>query len=310
MKKILFFGLGSIGARHAKLLLDHFDVELSAYRTGEGTNELGIEEFHSLDEAFEFEPDAAFITNPTHLHIETAIECARRSIDLFIEKPLSNTTGGIDQLSEQINRNNLVNHVAFCLRFHPVIKHLKEIVDAEEIFYSRTICSSYLPAWRPGQDYSKSYSADRNRGGGVMNELIHELDYNEYLFGGVENLKGSYGQASDLDIKADDYSEFQLDHHSGIKSHVSLDYFSHFRERTIKIYCPDKVIVADIIHQSVKTFREHELVEEIFLDDENMYLNQLNTFFDALEKRTGENLCTVSESRNLVEKLSQLRNRP
>lgn len=310
MKKVLFFGLGSIGERHAKLLTDHFEMDLAAYRTGDRTNELGIQEFRNLDEAFSFEPDVAFITNPTNLHIETAIECARRSIDLFIEKPLSNTPEGIDQLSELIEQNRLVNHVAFCLRFHPVIKYLKQIVAPEEIFYTRTICSSYLPAWRPGQDYSKSYSADRDRGGGVMNELIHELDYNEHLFGGVEKLSGSYGQASDLNIKADDYSEFQLSHQSGIKSHVSLDYFSHFRERTVKIYTPDKVIVADIINQTVKTYREHELTEEILLDDDNMYLNQLSCFFDAVDNRSAETLCTVSESRNLVEKLSLLKNRP
>jgi predicted dehydrogenase len=304
-KKILFFGLGSIGARHAKLLLDHFDVELSAYRTGKTPNSLGVKEFHSLEEAFESRPDAAFITNPTNLHIETALECAERSIDLFIEKPLSNRIEGVDALIELINQNGLVNHVAFCLRYHPVIKHLKEILKKEEVFYTRTICSSYLPSWRAGQDYRKSYSADRNRGGGVMNELIHELDYSEHLFGSTVQLNGSTGRVSSLDIRADDYSEFQMEHSTGIKSHLSLDYFSHYRERTIKIYCPEKVIVADIIHQTVKTYKEHGLIDEKKMSEENMYLNQLTCFFNAMEKRTDDNLCTVAESRNLIEKLSQ-----
>jgi predicted dehydrogenase len=67
------------------------------------------------------------------------------------------------------------------MRFHPVIKYLKDEIDTADAFYSRTVCSSYLPAWRPSQDYTKSYSADSARGGGVINELIHELDYNEYL---------------------------------------------------------------------------------------------------------------------------------
>jgi predicted dehydrogenase len=304
-KKILFFGLGSIGARHAKLLLEHFDADLYAYRTGKPSNTFGVKEFHSLEEAFENRPDAAFITNPTNLHIGTAIECAKRSIDLFIEKPLSNRIEGVDTLIGLISQNRLVNHVAFCLRYHPVIKYLKEILKREEVFYTRTINSSYLPSWRPGQDYRESYSADRTRGGGVMNELIHELDYNEYLFGRTEQLNGSTGRASSLDISADDYSEFQLDHSTGIKSHVSLDFFSHYRERTIKIYCPEKVIVADIINQTVKTYKEHGLINEKKLGEENMYLNQLNCFFNALEKRSDDNLCTVAESRNLVEKLSQ-----
>jgi len=304
-KKILFFGLGSIGTRHAKLLQENFDVELSAYRTGNSNNTLGINEFRSLEEAFASKPDAAFITNPSNLHVETAIECAQHSVDLFIEKPLSNTLNGVDRLIGLIEQNELINHVAFCLRYHPVITSLKEILKTEKVFYTRTICSSYLPSWRPGQDYTKSYSADKTRGGGVMNELIHELDYNEYLFGKIIELEGSAGRVSSLNISADDYSEFQLEHENGIKSHLSLDFFSHHRERKIKVYCPDKVIIADIINQTIKIYKEHVLVDEIDLRSENMYLTQLNHFIDALHKRTTKHLCTVAESRNLVEKLSQ-----
>jgi len=304
-KKILFFGLGSIGTRHAKLLQEHFVVELSAYRTGKSQSKLGIKEYRSLEEAFNSKPDAAFITNPSNLHIETAIDCAERSIDLFIEKPLSNSIDGVDRLIDLINQNELVNHVAFCLRYHPVITSLREILKTEDVFYTRTVCSSYLPSWRPDQDYTKSYSADRSRGGGVMNELVHELDYNEYLFGEIVELKGTAGRVSTLDITADDYSELQLNHQNGIKSHLSLDFFSHFKERKIKVYCPDKVIIADIIDQNIKIYREHILVDQMDLRSENMYLTQLNHFIDALHKRTSKHLCTVAESRNLVKKLSQ-----
>jgi len=304
-KNILFFGLGSIGERHAKLLTNHFDVELSAYRTGKGINSLGIKEFRNLEEAFDSKPDAVFIANPTNLHVETAISCAERSIDLFIEKPLSNSLEGIDKLIDLINKNKLITHVAFCLRYHPVIKYLKETLKEEEIFYARTICSSYFPSWRPGQDYRKSYSADRSRGGGVTNELIHELDYNEYLFGKIDQLKGSAGHVSSLEISADDYGEFQLDHETGIQTHISLDFFSHLRERALRIYTSKKVVLADIINQIIRTYKKHELVEEIKLPNENMYLKQLISFMKAIEDRKTEDLCTVQESRNLVEKISK-----
>src|SRR6056297_3653679 len=55
-KKILFFGLGSIGMRHAGLLDEHFDVEMAAYRTGRGGNDLDIKEFRTLDDAFSSGP--------------------------------------------------------------------------------------------------------------------------------------------------------------------------------------------------------------------------------------------------------------
>ena len=42
--------------------------------------------------------------------------------------------------------------------------------------------STNLPTWRKG-DYTKSVSAKKKYGGGVINELSHELDLMLYLFG-------------------------------------------------------------------------------------------------------------------------------
>ncbi|WP_372906477.1 Gfo/Idh/MocA family protein [Rhodohalobacter sp.] len=303
-KKILFFGLGSIGLRHAGLLHQNFDVELAAYRTTDTKNKLGIREFTSLESAFDFQPDAAFVTNPTDQHIETALECAKRSVHLFIEKPLSNHTEGIPELIGLIDDHNLVNHVAFCMRYHPVIKYLKKNINMTDAFYARTICSSYFPLWRPGQDYRKSYSADINRGGGVVNELVHELDYNQHLFGDIDVLKLDSGQVSELEISAPDYAEFQSAHTGGLKSHISLDFFSHLKERTVKIYFPDKVVEGDILDQTVRIFKNTELEQEIALSDENMYLNQLITFMGALESHDQSDLCSVKSGYKILKLLN------
>ena len=54
--------------------------------------------FNSLDEAINEKPMAAFITNTTNLHIQTAIKLANAKINLFIEKPLSHSFKGISEL--------------------------------------------------------------------------------------------------------------------------------------------------------------------------------------------------------------------
>ena len=42
---------------------------------------------------------------------------------------------------------------------------------------------SYLPGWRPGTDYRQSYSAQRRLGGGVLLDVIHEVDYAAWVLG-------------------------------------------------------------------------------------------------------------------------------
>ena len=138
--KILFFGLGSIGKKHASILKNNFDFELHAFRTGNGqeTNDLDIHEFNKLDEAFSIKPDVAFITNPTSLHVSTALECAKRNIALFIEKLISHSLENLKELEKEIKKRNLFVYVAYNLRFHPVITHLKELISQKQkpIYFS------------------------------------------------------------------------------------------------------------------------------------------------------------------------------
>ena len=73
-EKILFFGLGSIGIKHATIIKNNYNFELYAFKTkkGQEKSNLGIREFDNIKEAFHIKPNIAFITNPTHLHTKTS----------------------------------------------------------------------------------------------------------------------------------------------------------------------------------------------------------------------------------------------
>ena len=89
--KVLIFGLGSIGSRHARLLKGMGEHDLYAFRSQRQVpcNDLGIPEIFSWDEVGQVSPEVAFITNPTSLHISTALSCAERGMSLFVEKTKS-----------------------------------------------------------------------------------------------------------------------------------------------------------------------------------------------------------------------------
>ena len=93
--KILICGIGSIGKRHAKNLINLGEKNIIFYR--ERNFEIKdkklkkIKVFHNLSEALKEKPKITFICNVTSKHILTAIECAKSGSHLFIEKPISNS---------------------------------------------------------------------------------------------------------------------------------------------------------------------------------------------------------------------------
>jgi len=297
--KIIFFGLGSIGQRHARLLLKNFDHDLFAFRSNKKSkpNKMGIKELYSWKEVAKLSPDVAFIANPTSLHVKTAIKCAELGIHLFIEKPIDAGTDGLDRLIKLVKKKNLTTYVAYCMRFHPIIKRLHtELADKRPVHCKGTV-SSYLPAWRKGRDYRSIYSAQKNKGGGVILDLSHEIDYSQYLFGDVLRMQGAYGKISKLKIDTEDYADIIMKCKKSVVN-LHLNFFSKNWERTLHIDFEDSgYIKTDLIRNILTTNKGgRERSYRYKLKRDGMYLEQLKYFFSNFRnKRMMNNLIEASK---------------
>ena len=100
--KFLIAGLGSIGRRHLKNLLELGQKDIVLYRTHQSTlGDEGLQGFpveQDIRKALSHMPDAVIIANPTALHMEVAVPAAESGCALFIEKPLASTTDDLQQL--------------------------------------------------------------------------------------------------------------------------------------------------------------------------------------------------------------------
>ncbi|OGQ07197.1 MAG: hypothetical protein A3G32_04280 [Deltaproteobacteria bacterium RIFCSPLOWO2_12_FULL_40_28] len=263
--KIVIFGLGSIGLRHAGLLKEYGGHEIVAFRTLGSKNAINLKEIFSWDELDQFKPELAVICNPTSLHIKTAIECVKRGVFLFLEKPIGSSEEGLDELVELVQAKKLTTYVAYILRFHPAIAELKEKIRKEKLLHCRMVCSSFLPDWRKGSDYKKSYSASKKEGGGVLLDLSHELDMADYLFNGVKTIEGKLGKASSLTVDSEDYADLILST-SACPVSIHLNYFSHQTKRSIFIDTESNVFEVDLISG----------------DRDALYKRQWDYFFDNI----------------------------
>jgi len=311
--KILIIGLGGIGQRHARNLrtLLGQDVELIAYRvralshvvtaqleldrTRSVEEELGIESFRDLAAALRQKPDAAFICNPSSLHIPIALECANAGCDLFLEKPVSNTLDGIDELIETVQSKKLIGMVGFQLRFHPAIRAmatlLKERVVGGPIAVRATV-GEYLPNFHRYEDYRSGYAARSDLGGGVLLTQIHEFDYLYSLFGLPSQLFAMGGHWSDLEIDVEDTASILMQcsvDGRQLPVHLHQDYLQNPPSRRCEILTEWGKIEADFPSLSV-TVTDRKTGSQTIksfpnFDRNRMFLDETQQFLDCLRTR-------------------------
>ena len=302
--KVILFGLGSIGMRHAQILKGNFPHDLFAFRTQRRPkgNSLNIRELYNWEEVERLKPEVAFITNPTYLHVETALRCASLGMHLFIEKPLGSSLEKLDDLESKCKDKNLTCYVAYCLRFHPVINQIKQECREKEIYHVRIVCSSYLPRWRKDFDVQESYSASDEKGGGVILDLSHEFDYIQYLFGEIKDIQGRYDRVSAVTLDSEDFADVLITTEAGVRVNLHLNFFSHWNERAITVDFKDGYLRGDLLANQI-TYGDKDKKEtrDCPIERNEFFLAQTKYFFDNLNNPGLMN--NLNEARKLLEKI-------
>ena len=256
--KALVIGYGSIGKRHVENLVSYKNYDVIIVTKQKDIPKMRrVKIFDNLDDAINEKPKIALITNETRFHIQVATKLAKNEINLFIEKPLSDSLKGITTLQKIIKKKKLVTMVGCNFRFFPPIMNIKKIISRNEI--GRIISvqvenGSYLPDWHPYEDYSKGYAARKKLGGGVILTQIHELDYLRWFFGLVSEVRSFSGKFSDLDIDVDDTSASILKFKNNVICELHLDFFQRPQFKRCKIRGTKGIIEWDSDSNNVRVF--------------------------------------------------------
>ena len=278
--KVLIIGLGSIAQKHIASILKLVpDTLFYALRSNiNSTNKGNIENIYDIKDAPK-DIDYIIISNPTSLHASTLNKIIYLNKPIFIEKPIFDKIEENVDLVSLIQKNNIKTYIACNLRFHPSIKFLKNFIEktSKKINEVNVYCGSYLPSWRSGTNYTESYSAKKNMGGGVHLDLIHELDYVIWLFGLPMNYSSKKRKVSQLQIDSYDYCTYNLEYNLFDVS-IILNYYRIEPKREIEIIFDDDIYTCDLLSSKI-TNSKNEL---IFIDKDfhinDTYLNQADYF--------------------------------
>lgn len=285
--KVCFVGVGSIARRHIKNLKDicverGIQLTVDALRRSISATVDGVEfsNVYTDDIQLPNDYDAIFITNPTDFHMDMLNILHNKSKHFFIEKPLTSLKK-LQEVEDFCCRETSVYYVACPLRYTSVIQYIKNNVDVSDVIAARCISSSYLPDWRPGIDYRKTYSADKELGGGVSIDLIHEWDYIKYLFGMPEEVLYANGKFSGLELNCEDYASYIATYKDKIVE-LHLDYFGRKTLREIMLFTKDDTIIGDLVNSTITYLKEGKVIE-FGENRDDFQRNELRFFLDAIE---------------------------
>lgn len=281
--KILIIGLGSIAKKHIKAIrqLDE-DAEIYALRSNpesrsdvsEITNIYNLKDFPISD------LDFILISNPTSEHFSTVQQLSTYNKPLFIEKPLfSEINNETESLVNILESKNTITYVACNLRFLGCLQELKNLLKGKIINEVNVYCGSYLPDWRPNIDFRKVYSANKEMGGGVHIDLIHELDYVYWLFGNPDKTKSFFSNSSSLNISAYDYANY-LWVYKNFSASIVLNYYRRESKRTIEVVTDEGVFQVNLLKNTIEfnntcIFTSQKTIADTYYDQVKFFVENI-----------------------------------
>lgn len=297
---VLIIGFGSIGKRHYSILTTFKYIKEIVIVTKQ---KLDIKTYSLIDDIKNIENfDYFIIANETSSHYETLVKLLEKvkNKKILVEKPLFEK----EYLISDLKDNDI--YIAYNMRFHPVIKEVKNLIAIQKIIYVNVQVGQYLPDWRPNIDYRNSYSASKEKGGGVLLDLSHELDYIEWLLGKIILKSTINRKISSLEITSDDLST-SIGYANSTVINVTMDYLNKDFIRKIMLYSNEMTIRINLVKNNIKLNYNDGRKEKIKFGnvDRNESFTQMHK---SILEYEGKDVCSFQEGVNMLKLIGGVRN--
>ena len=305
--KFVIAGLGSIGRRHLRNLDALGEKDITLYRTHLSTlpeeDLAGYPVTSDLESALDARPDGVIISNPTAMHLDTAISAARRGLHVLLEKPISHSMDRVEEFKQLADSNGSRILMGFQFRYHPTLQKARSLILEQAIgrpVSARAHWGEYLPGWHPWEDHRAGYAARKELGGGVVLTLCHPLDYLTWMLGDVEAVTAQISPVEDvLQTDVDALAEISMHHLSGVVSNVHLDYIQRPGSHTLEINGTQGSLRWDNANGVLRLFRVQTDQWESFIPpvgfERNwLFMEEMRDFIRMIRNEQGE-FCTLSD---------------
>ena len=235
--KVGVIGVGHLGKEHARIYSQMPGCQLVGIvdahpKTAEAiAKKVKCPVFPSAESLLEA-VDAISVVVPTSLHWEVARHFLERGKDVFIEKPIAETTEQAEKLVHLAQAKNCLLQVGHVERFNPVLSYLEQTLKEPKFIEAHRL-SNY-----PGRGTDVSV---------VLDLMIHDLDVILHLVGAPIVSFDAVGVS--VLSPSEDIANVRLKFANGCVANITTSRISPEKMRKIRVFSSDRYISLDYQNQ-------------------------------------------------------------
>ena len=286
MNEIKFgvIGYGSIAQKHIQLVKKKYprsDIKILVHKKNKNLKSK-FNFFHNEKLFFKNNFDYILLCNPCTRHVEYLHKSINNKVkNIFVEKPLSDNFNKIKNFKKKYFKFKNKILVGYVLLYNKLFLETLNLIKKKkigQIISATIVCNSNFKKWRKNKKFYKTVSANKNLGGGVLNELSHELSYAIKLFGPIEKVFSKLHYQNHKKIDVETHANIYCLTKNKIVLGIFLNFLSNKEERYCEIIGTNSKLLLDfknkkIIFDDKKIYHVNENKNQMYIDQLNFFLN-------------------------------------
>lgn len=291
MPNFLIIGYGSIAKRHLANILSlkkKFNIYILTRQKIKFKKFSNVTFVKDLKFLKNVRVDFVLVCTGSNEHIKYAKIFINKSKKIFIEKPLSDNFKKAFTFLRECKNSKTKIFVGYNIIFLSSLLRLKKILKNEKILKVSTKTSYDLRLWRKKQNYEKSVSAIKSKGGGVLLELSHDLHYLIWMLGKPNWVSSINKKISNLKVDTEDNVSMTIGFRN-IIANVELDFINKYYQREISILTKKNFYLWNYKKNFIKKYDiKSDKLKKIFKGKDKIsdtYKKELKFFLNSNDKK-------------------------